>query len=281
LSVSQIGEAEQLPPDVPHWRGATEVAGRTILLQAEQGLGDTIQFVRYAPMVTALGARVVLRVQPGLRKILAWLPEVAAVLTFFDPVPAVDLQCPLMSLPLAFHTTLHTVPARVPYLHAAPEYLLLWEALLGQRRRRRIGVAWHGRQNRPSRSMPLARLEPLLRLPDLEFHTLQRDMPEEDRAWLAGYRTVADHTAELDKDFADTAAVISLMDLVITIDTSIAHLAGALGKPVWIMLPFSADCRWLLERSDSPWYPTARLFRQRRPGDWGGVVAEVVRVLSG
>jgi len=128
--------------------------------------------------------------------------------------------------------------------------------------------------------LPLAMLAPLLERPDLDFHALQHEIPAADRSWLAAHPMVVDHSPKL-KEFADNAAVVALMDLVVTIDTSIAHLAGALGKPVWIMLPFSADCRWLLDRADTPWYPTARLFRQRQPGDWHGVVAEVVRALSG
>jgi hypothetical protein len=231
-------------------------------------------------LVAAQGARVVLRIQPELGKLLAGLPGADRVITYADAIPDVDLQCPLMSLPLAFATTTTSVPARVPYVSVPPEYRILWQALLGSRQRKRIGLFWFGGQYLPLRSMTLATLEPLLLArPDLEFHALQQEIPEADRAWLAAHPVVVDHSTP-PKDFADTAALVSLMDMVVSIDTAVAHLAGALGKPLAIMLPFSADCRWLLERSDTPWYPTARLFRQKRLGDWDGVVADVARSLS-
>jgi tetratricopeptide (TPR) repeat protein len=280
LSLPLPNRVDRFPEDVPHWRGETDIAGRSILLQAEQGLGDTLQFIRYAPLVAALGARVVVRVQPALGPLLTRLPIADAVLTFADAVPDVDVQCPIMSLPLAFRTTLASVPAQRPYIGASPEYLMLWQALLGLRQRGRIGVAWFGRQNRSQRSMPLHALAPLLLARrDLEFHSLQKEMPDADRHWLATHRAMVDHSTD-QKNFADTAALVAQMDVVLSIDTSLAHLAGALGKPVWIMLPFSADWRWLVGRTDTPWYPTARLFRQGRPGDWEGVVAEVAQALS-
>ncbi len=279
LSIPRLLLLDRFPRNVPHWRGEADIEGKSILLQAEQGLGDTLHFVRYAPLVAARGARVVLRVQPALGKLLANQPGADTVISFYDAVPDVDLQCPLMSLPYAFGTRLDNVPADVPYLRVRAEYLMVWQALLGLRRRPRIGIAWSGRQHLPLRSMPLATLAPLLARPDLEFHALQQEMPAEDRAWLAAHPLVVDHSAEL-KDFADTAALASLMDLVVTIDTSVAHLAGALGLPVWILLPFSADARWLLDRADTPWYPTARLFRQKRHNDWVGVVAEVEKALG-
>jgi hypothetical protein len=280
LSLPHLNPIDQFPKDVPHWRGETDIAGRSILLQAEQGLGDTLHFIRYVPLVAALGARVVVRVQPTLAALLARLPIAHTVLTFADAVPDVDVQCPIMSLPLVFGTTVVNVPAQGPYLGASPEYLMLWQALLGLRRRIRIGLAWFGRQNRPQRSMPLQALaQLLLARQDLEFHSLQKETPEADRHWLATHRVVVDHSAD-QKNFADTAALVAQMDIVLSIDTSLAHLAGALGKPVWIMLPFSADWRWLVGRADTPWYPTARLFRQKRPDDWEGVIAEVARALS-
>jgi hypothetical protein len=157
---------------------------------------------------------------------------------------------------------------------------LLWQTLLGQRRATRIGVAWSGRQNMPQRSMSLGVLAPLLlSRPDLEFHSLQKEMPDADRQWLAAHGAMVDHSAD-QQNFTDAAALVAEMDLVLSIDTSLAHLAGALGKPVWIMLPFSADWRWLVGRNDTPWYPTARLFRQRQPGDWNSVVAAVAQALS-
>jgi tetratricopeptide (TPR) repeat protein len=280
LSIPPPEGVGPFPDNIPQWRGEPDIAGKSILLHAEQGLGDTLQFIRYAPLVAARGARVVLRVQPALGPLFARLPIADTVFTFFDAVPDVDLQCPVASLPLAFRTTLANLPAQVPYLGAPPEYLMLWQALLGLRRRKRIGIAWFGRQNMPHRSLPLHTLAPLLLgRQDVEFHSLQKEMPESDRRWLATHGVVVDHTED-QRNFLDTTALVARMDMVLSIDTAMAHLAGALGKPVWIMLPFSADWRWLVGRSDSPWYPTARLFRQKRPGDWNGVVAEVAQALS-
>ncbi len=265
--------------DMPHWRGETAIDGKTILLQSEQGLGDTLMMVRYAPLVVARGARVLLRVQPLLGKLLADIPGAGAVLTSWEVLPEADMACPLMSLPLAFGTELATVPATVPYIRTPPLYRMLWRTLLGRRTRPRIGIAWRGKQHLPYRTMPLAALEPLLRRTDIEFHGLQLEVPVSDREWLDANPLLIDHSAEV-KDFADTAAIIEELDLVITIDTVLAHLAGALARPVWIMLPLCPDFRWLIDRQDSPWYPTARLFRQQREGDWAGVVAEVVVALA-
>jgi hypothetical protein len=150
---------------------------------------------------------------------------------------------------------------------------------LGRRTRPRIGIAWRGRQHLPFRTMPLAALEPLLRRTDIEFHGLQLDIPPTDREWLDANPLLIDHSPEL-KDFADTAAIVEELDLIITIDTVVAHLAGALARPVWVMLPLCPDFRWLIDRQDSPWYPTVRLFRQQREGDWAGVVADVVKALA-
>lgn len=269
----------KLPEQAPFWRGEPGIAGKTILLQAEQGLGDTLQYVRYVPLLAERGAHVVLRVQPRLGRLLAKMPGADKVITSFDEPPEFDLLCPLMSLPHAFRTTIEDVPAAVPYLRTPPEFQLLWQALLGARTRPRVGIAWSGRQHLPYRSMPLEVLAPLLRRADMEFHSLQMEMPEMDRDWLAANPVLIDHSAE-QKDFADAAGLVAQMDLVVTIDTSLAHLAGALALPVWIMLPFSADCRWLLDRVDTPWYPTARLFRQPRDRDWQSVVDSVVQALA-
>ncbi len=278
LSMPDFFHLDDHPHALPRWRGDTDIRGKTLLLQAEQGLGDTLQFIRYAPLLTECGARVVVRVQPPLGKLLVDLPNVYRVTTFFDEPNAVDMQCLMMSLPAIFGTTLETVPAQVPYLRVPPGFLMLWQALLGPPKRKRVGIAWSGRQHIPLRSMPIAKLAPLLTRSDLEFHSLQKEIPDEDRVWLAANPVVVDHSTEL-KDFADTAALTSLMDLVITIDTSVAHLAGALALPTWILLSFSADSRWLIDRRDTPWYPTARLFRQKRLKDWDDVVREVLLAL--
>ena len=279
LSVKHESPLLQLPEDMPHWRGDTAIDGKTILLQAEQGLGDTLMMVRYVPLILAQGARVLLRVQPLLGKLLADIPGVGAVLTSWDAPPVADMACQLMSLPLAFGTVLATIPATVPYIRTPPLYRMLWRTLLGKRMRPRIGIAWRGRQHLPYRTMPLAALEPLLRRTDIEFHGLQLDIPVAEREWLGANPLLIDHSAEL-KDFADTAAIIEELDLTIAIDTAVAHLAGALARPMWIMLPLCPDFRWLMNGPDTPWYPTARLFRQQREGDWAGVVAEVVKALE-
>jgi tetratricopeptide (TPR) repeat protein len=279
FSIPRLSPLPQLADRFPRWRGEGEIAGKTILLQAEQGLGDTLQFVRYTPLVADLGATVVLRIQPQLHRLMADMPGAATIITSYDEVPDVDLMCPLMGLPRAFGTRVDSIPAHVPYLRAPWDYELVWHALLGQRTRPRIGIAWSGKQHLPYRSMPLAALEPLLRRPDLEFHSLQQEVLEPDRDWQNANPLVIDHSAQL-KNFADTAALIAQMDLVVTIDTAVAHLAGAMAHPTWIMLPFCADFRWLIGRADTPWYPTARLFRQKRNGVWTDVVAEVARALA-
>jgi Tfp pilus assembly protein PilF len=260
---------------VPQWRGE-RVAGRTILLHAEQGFGDTIQFARYAPMVAAQGARVILEVQPALLSLMASLPGTAMVIARGDPLPAFDTHCAMPSLPLAFATTLETVPAQTPYLTAPADRIARWRARLPTGAPR-VGLAWSGNprhKNDRSRSLPFDMLAPLVAVPGIDFISLQKEPRPADTDALARWRNVFNLGPEL-RDFADTAAVISLLDLVITVDTAIAHLAGALGKPVWIMLPTKVDWRWLLDREDSPWNPTARLFRQRTAGDWADVITRV------
>ncbi len=280
FAVTSFFPAQAFPEHFSFWHGEPGIEGKTILLQAEQGLGDTLQYVRYVPLVAERGARVVLRVQPRLGKLLADMPGADVVMTLYDNPPDVDLICPLMGTAAGvFKRRWSQFRPGVPYLRTPPEYLLLWQALLGHRTRPRIGIAWSGSQHIPVRSMPLRALAPLLQRPDMEFHSLQLEIPDSDRDFLSTQPTLIDHSEE-QKDFADTAGLVAQMDIVVTIDTSVAHLAGALAKPVWIMLPFSADCRWLLDRDDTPWYPTARLFRQKRPKDWGAVVADVVKALD-
>ena len=276
LRMPRLYPGNRFPQDVPRWRGELNM---TVLLQAEQGLGDTLNFVRYVPLVAGRGTRVILRVQQDLGKLLAGFPGADTVLTNYDEAGQIDAWCPLMSLPMIFGTEPATIPSQVPYVRPPVEYPLLWQAILGPHRRPRIGIVWSARQYIPLRSMSLAALAPLLARQDLEFHVLQKDVADADRAWLAGRPNVVDHSSNL-KDFADTAAIASLLDMVLTIDTAVAHLAGAMARPVWIMLPFSADWRWLTDRTHTGWYPTARLFRQQRPGDWDGVVAEVMRCLA-
>jgi hypothetical protein len=262
------------------WRGKQEIAGRTMLVYAEQGIGDTIQFVRYVPLLQARGARVVLRAQAPLLPLVQ--PLAGSAIDMDARLPAYDLHCPLLSLPLAFDTRLATIPAAVPYLSADPERTARWRQRLGARRRRRVGIAFSGNPQHgldALRSIPAAYFTSALRQEGIEFHLLQRQIRPADATALAEFAHLQTHTEEL-HDFADTAALISLMDLVISVDTSVAHLAGAMAKPVWIMLQFDADFRWMRDRSDSPWYPTARLFRQAAMREWQPVIDAVSTALA-
>jgi hypothetical protein len=261
----------------PLWLGETPLEGRTILLHTEQGYGDTLQFCRYALMAERKGAKVVLEIPPPLTSLLATLPGKPLIVPTGEPMPPFDLQCPMMSLPLAFQTTLETIPAEIPYLFADPGKKAFWCEALGPKTKPRVGLTWSGKpghKNDLQRSLPLETLKPLLELP-LEFHSLQREYRDRDRALLEIGSQIRDHHNEL-FDFSDTAALVSEMDWVISVDTSVAHLSGALGKPVWILIPYFPDYRWQLDRSDSPWYPTAVLFRQTSRGDWATVIREVV-----
>ena len=265
----------------PQWYGG-DIAGKTILLHAEQGYGDTIQFVRYAPMVAARGAKVLVEVQPALQSLLSGMPDIAVV-GRGEPLPSFDLHCPLMSLPLAFRTTPDTVPAAAPYLHAPQDRVAKWRARLPSGESLRVGLAWAGsptHRNDHNRSIALSRLAPLCTEGGVQFVSLQREVRDRDAEVLRAMPQVFAADAEL-QDFADTAAVIALLDLVIAVDTGVAHLAGALGKPVWLLLPFNGEWRWLENRSDSPWYLTARLFRQPAVDDWESVVASVRAALAG
>ena len=261
----------------PLWLGQAPLAGRTILLHAEQGCGDTLQFVRYAREVAALGATVLLEVQPALKPLLADVAGDAQIFARGEPLPWFEWHCPLMSLPLAFGTSPETIPCAIPYLKAPESRLRQFRALLGPPRSLRVGIAWAGspaHKNDHNRSIGLARLGALLSTPAVELVSMQRELSPPEAAALSGNRNVLHVGGEL-RDFADTAALISLMDLVVSVDTSVAHLAGALGAPVWVLLPFTPDFRWLLGREDSPWYPTARLFQQPRLGDWDSVLKRV------
>ena len=253
----------------PRWLGGNGIKGKTILLHSEQGFGDTIQFCRYVPLVSARGVRVLLEVQPQLQGLMASFTDVAQVISAKNKLPHFDLHCPLSSLPLAFGTRIESIPANVPYLTAPSESVRSWSNL-------RIGLAWSGRPEHNNDANRSIHLRSLLQLLDVkaDFVSLQKDVRPDDAAVLK-YRSDLVHFGEELKTFSDTAAVISKLDLVISVDTSVAHLAGALAKPVWILLPFVPDWRWLLDREDSPWYPTARLFRQTTPGDWSGVVSRV------
>jgi tetratricopeptide (TPR) repeat protein len=257
----------------PLWLGEQDPAGKTILLWPEQGLGDTIQMSRYASLLAARGADVIMEVQPPLAHLMAGLAP--RVLAQGQALPAFDFHCPMMSLPLAFGTELATIPAGAPYLHADPARTAQWHALLGPARGPLVGLAWSGNpvhKNDHNRSIAFDKFADML-TPACEFVSLQKEHREADAPLLAA-SAVRDLSAQL-ADFTDTAALCAAMDVVVAVDTSIAHLAGALGKQVWILLPYSPDWRWLLERSDSPWYPGARLYRQQLGEDWGAVLARV------
>ena len=269
-------QAGPRPMPAPQWSGREPLAGKTILLHAEQGLGDSIQFARFVPQVAERGATVIVEAHGGLGPLLEPLPGISRVIARGDPLPPHDLHCPLMSLALAFGTTLDTIPNAVPYLRAPQGHLARWRERLGERRRPRVGLAWSGSttlRNDRNRSIPLAQLAALREMP-FEFFSLQKEVRPADAAALASGAPIAGFAAEL-ADFRDTAALVELMDVVISVDTAVAHLAGALAKPVWVLLPWSPDWRWLLGREDSPWYPTARLWRQSRAGDWAGVIERV------
>jgi tetratricopeptide (TPR) repeat protein len=269
------GKAERRRFDRPLWLGEEPLAGRTILLWAEQGLGDTLQFCRYVEHVAARGASVILEVQAPLVELLRSLPGVTRVLARGDALPGFDLHCPLLSLPLAFGTKLATIPASPAYLAADPAREQAWRDRLGPAGKLRVGLAWSGNpvhQNDHNRSIAFEQFARLLG-PHCEFVSLQKEYRDDDAAALE-HSPVRDFSAHL-ADFSDTAALCASLDLIITVDTSIAHLAGALGKPVWILLSDAVDWRWLLERSDSPWYPSARLVRQHIGGDWSAVLARV------
>ena len=271
----------------PLWLGQEPLSGKTIFLQSEQGYGDTIQFCRYVKPVSDLGARVILEVQKPLSTLLQNLDGLAQLVVPGETLPAFDYYCPLMSLPLAMGTTLSNVPARVPYIAISDERRRLWRQKVGERRGLRVGLVWSGgfRPDQPElwsvnerRNVPLAKFATLGH-PSAEFYSLQLGQPAiselaESMARRWDGPQVRDLTSEI-HDFGDTAALIEQLDFVISVDTSTAHLAGALGKPVWILNRFDACWRWLLDRDDSPWYPTARLYRQDRPGDWDSVLERV------
>jgi tetratricopeptide (TPR) repeat protein len=268
----------------PRWSGAEDLTGKTILLYAEQGLGDIILFCRYARLAEARGAEVILEVPRTLAALAATVSRSVRVVATGDALPAFDYHCPLMSLPLAFGTAVDKVPAETPYLAADAQKQKQWRERLGQKTRPRIGLAWTGsgaytNKKDSRRDIPFAAFQRLLG-GDRDYICLQKEITSEDRQLLAGHPRVRTFDNALN-DFSDTAALVAEMDLVVTVDTAVAHLAGALGKRVWVLLPDPPDFMWMLEREDSLWYPAARLFRQPRHGDWDSMLARVVREMNG
>ena len=269
--------ARHLPrPKAPLWLGEVPIAGKTILLHAEQGFGDTIQFIRYAPLLAARGAKVICEVQPELQPLLSenvMLGDIR-VMAAGEPRPAFDLHCPMLSLPLAFGTQPGTIPAAVPYLAASADRRAYWRDRLPPGCLR-AGFVWSGQsshKNDSNRSIALPRLSALFENADVRCFSLQRDLRDADGEALRDLPSLVHLGGEL-RDFADTAGIISLLDVVVSVDTAVAHLAGALGKPVIILLPYAADFRWMRDRDDSPWYPGAKLLRQPAFGDWDSVIA--------
>ena len=260
----------------PLWLGEYPLARKTVLLHGEQGLGDTIQFARYVPVLAAAGAKVVLEVQPELKTLMSRLDGTSSVIGRGDAPSPFDVHCPLGSLPLALKTELGNVPARVPYLTADGARLAKWTAEIGALPAPRVALVWSGNpdhDNDRNRSIALRRLKPLFEASAASFISIQRELRGDDAEALAASR-ITHVGAELE-DFADTAAVLALCDLVIAVDTAAAHLAGAMGRPVWVLVPFAPDWRWTLSGETTPWYPTARLFRQTKPDGWDDVIARV------
>jgi tetratricopeptide (TPR) repeat protein len=268
----------------PLWLNDADISHKTILIHAEQGLGDTIQFSRYLNLLKDKNCNVIVEVGKPLVPLFRPQHADLRIVAAGDAIPPFDVHCPLMSLPLAFKTTLHSIPTQIPYIFASEAKRNEWAGRLGAKSKKRIGLAWSGNPrfgggNDTARPVPLSVLSAILS-DEMEWHRLQTDLRPADQGTLRNLPLIKDHTS-LIEDFSDTAALVGELDLVISIDTSIAHLAGALGKPVWIMLSFHSDFRWLRDRTDSPWYPTARLFRQRGDGDWNEVMGRIAEALKG
>lgn len=258
----------------PRWNGGP-LTGQTMLVYAEQGLGDTIQFCRYLPLLVERGAQVLFECHHPLKALMQTLGNGITVLAFGDPLPFFDCQAPLLSLPFLMNSTQETIPCDVPYLASPTEHLPFWQSVMPPRSGRRIGLCWSGKSYPdPGRSCPPELLVPLGSVAGAAYVSLQ-----------IGCEGIKPPVALMDltmlvQDFADTAALMTQLDLVITIDTAVAHLAGALGKETWVLVPFAPDWRWGLERQDCLWYPTVRIFRQHEPGNWEAVVQEVALALS-
>jgi tetratricopeptide (TPR) repeat protein len=265
----------------PMWKGE-DLNGRSILLHFEQGLGDTMQFVRYAPMVRQRGGQVLIQCQRELATLLKSNPELGEVFSQDDALPPFDFHCPLLSLPLIFKTDLKSIPAPIPYLKADPKIAEAWRGRLESAREKlKVGLAWAGSASHKKdrhRSMDFRRFLPLAEIAGVAFVNLQKGPASEQPKALSSRLELIDFTQDLE-DFAQTAGLIENLDLIIAVDTAVIHLAGAMGKPARVLLPFAADWRWLRTREDSPWYPTLQLFRQAKFGDWDGVIAKVAAAL--
>ena len=266
----------------PRWDGSA-LDGKTVLLYAEQGFGDAIQFVRFAPLVAERGARVILSCAASLMALFEDVPGIAALADWSEPAPAFDLCCSLLSLPRIFRTMVATLPAKIPYLHANPDAMRRWNARLGaDAARLKVGLVWatqSSNKTAASRSLRLGMFSPLAVTSEILFCSLQLGPGADDIAHAPAGMRIVDFGRELE-DFSATAALIANLDLVISIDTAVAHLAGAMGKPVWTLTQFPPEWRWLLDRDDSPWYPTMRLFRQERINEWAPVIGRLAAALE-
>ena len=263
------------------WDGEQSLSGKHFVVYEEQGLGDIIQFCRYLPVLEQKGANVTFKVKSNLHALLQTMDSKTSLNTRLPEENKIDFELPMMSLPLALKTTVETIPAQIPYLYADDQRKKRWNEKLGNKTVTRIGLVWSGstwHKNDHNRSLLLNQLTSLLVLP-VEFHSLQKEVREIDIKTLTDFPKINQHQDDL-LDFSDTAALIDEMDLVISVDTAVAHLSGAMGKKTFILLPYSPDYRWMLDRADSPWYPTATLFRQPSVGDWDSVISEIRQLLS-
>jgi hypothetical protein len=265
----------------PAWQGVEDLAGRRILLWPEQGLGDMIQMLRFVPLVALRGAQIILAVQPELKRLATSVPGVESVIAPGDTFADVDYQCPLLSLPYLLRTRITTIPAAVPFLRAPEGLTEAWRTTLGPKSHPRVGIVCSGNPANPRdrwRSIPGREFAPMFALRDAEFHLLQTDIRTSDRDCLAGAPNLRTHAAAL-TDLAETAALAMNMDLIVTVCTVSAHLAGAFGLPTWVVISREAYCLWHTARSDSPWYPTIRLFRQSQCHEWQAVMEIVTAML--
>lgn len=265
----------------PQWKGEA-LKGKTILLHAEQGYGDTLQFVRYAPLVAARGGKVIVEIQPALMRVLAGIKGVSQFVPAGDALPAFDFHCPLVSLPMVFGTDLPTVPAPIPYVGIDIESAKAWAKRLGPRKGLRVGLVWAGNPkhtNDRRRSLKPDAFKPLGAVPGIEWYSLQVGPGAVDIGKAPPRLNLIDLSPHL-TDFAETAAALANLDLLISVDTAPVHLAGALGKPTWLLLPYVPDWRWMRERTDTPWYPSMRLFRQPEAGRWDAVLMRMTKVLA-
>jgi len=257
----------------PVWTG-DGLDGRTLLIETEQGFGDTLQFIRYAKLASETGGRIIVECRKAMRRLLESAAGINELALAGEPLPPYDVHVPLLSLPRIFQTSLGTVPAHTPYLFASEDDIARWRRQLAHEEAVKIGIVWRGtaeKRGNPTRACPLAHFQPLIDLPGVKLFSLQKEYGDDDLPLPDGIEDLSPHLA----DFADTAAAMRALDLVITIDSAAAHLAGALGQPTWVLLSTGSDWRWLMDREDSPWYPSIRLFRQTQPREWTDVLARV------